>query len=73
MKRDALEYLNKNPDKEFVRFENYKGRPSIRYSTADIMRPACVTCHNTHPESPKKDWKEGDVRGVLELCARWIR
>jgi signal transduction histidine kinase/DNA-binding response OmpR family regulator len=65
--REALKYLTRNPDKEFVRFENYKGRPSIRYSTADIMRPACVSCHNTHPDSPKKDWKEGDVRGVLEI------
>jgi signal transduction histidine kinase len=65
--RDALQYLKRNPDKEFVRFEDYKGRPSIRYSTADIMRPACVSCHNKHPDSPKKDWKVGDVRGVLQV------
>jgi PAS domain S-box-containing protein len=31
------------------------------------MRKQCVDCHNTHPDSPKKDWKEGDVRGVLEI------
>jgi adenylate cyclase len=24
-------------------------------------------CHNTHPDSTKRDWKEGDVRGVLEI------
>jgi signal transduction histidine kinase/CheY-like chemotaxis protein len=65
--RDALKFLTSNPDKQFVRFEDYKGRPSIRYSTADIMRPACVSCHNKHPDSPKKDWKVGDVRGVLEV------
>ena len=23
--------------------------------------------HNTHADSPKKDWKEGDVPGVLEV------
>ena len=63
----ALRYLIGNPDKEFVSFENYQGRPSIRYSTADIMRPACVSCHNTQADSPKKDWKVGDVRGVLEV------
>jgi hypothetical protein len=26
---------------------------------------AC-TCHNTHPESPKHDWKVGEVRGLQE-------
>jgi hypothetical protein len=26
-----------------------------------------VACHNTHPESPKTDWKVGDVRGVQEI------
>ena len=31
------------------------------------MRPSCVNCHNTHPTSPKTDWKTGDVRGVLEV------
>jgi len=30
---------------------------------------ACVGCHNTHPRSPKKDFKMGDVMGglVIEL------
>ena len=27
----------------------------------------CVSCHNTHPDSPRIDWKLGDVRGVLEI------
>ena len=29
---------------------------------------ACVNCHNSHSESPKTDWKLGDVRGVLEVA-----
>ncbi|MGI9515476.1 MAG: response regulator, partial [Pirellulaceae bacterium] len=28
---------------------------------------SCVNCHNTHPQSPKTDWQENDVRGVLEV------
>ena len=24
-------------------------------------------CHNSHPESPKRDWKVGDVRGIQEV------
>ena len=31
------------------------------------MGPACVSCHNTHPESPKRDWSVGDVRGIQEV------
>jgi hypothetical protein len=28
---------------------------------------ACVGCHNTHPHSPKKDFKVGDVMGGLVI------
>ena len=31
------------------------------------MGAACVSCHNAHPESPKHDWKVGDVRGIQEV------
>ncbi|MBW8851105.1 MAG: DUF3365 domain-containing protein [Xanthomonadales bacterium] len=32
---------------------------------ADIASaPACVTCHNDHPKSPRKDWKQNDVMGA---------
>ena len=33
------------------------------------MQPSCLGCHNTHPDSPKRDWKVGDVRGVVEIIA----
>jgi C4-dicarboxylate-specific signal transduction histidine kinase len=32
-----------------------------------MMVQACVNCHNTTPASPKKDWKLGDLRGLLEI------
>jgi class 3 adenylate cyclase len=31
------------------------------------MEQPCVNCHNSHPESPKTDWKVGDVRGIQEV------
>jgi adenylate cyclase len=31
------------------------------------MERSCVECHNSHPQSPRKDWQVGDVRGVLEI------
>jgi PAS domain S-box-containing protein len=66
--REAWEALNIDPDEPFVRIEEIEGRPSLRYATADLMRRSCVRCHNTHPDTPKRGWKEGDVRGILEVA-----
>jgi len=64
---EAWAYLTKNPMKSFSRFEESDGRLWLRYATADRMRESCINCHNTHPDTPKNDWKLGDVRGVLEV------
>ncbi len=60
---EAWDHLTRHPDQPFYRFEG----GTLRYATADVLRPSCVNCHNSHPESPKADWKAGDVRGVLEV------
>ena len=39
----------------------------VRLIAPVIMGAGCVSCHNTHPESPKRDWKVGDVRGIQEV------
>jgi adenylate cyclase len=65
--RQALQYLRQHPDQVFTRFEPFNGRPSLRYAKADHMRASCVSCHNTHPDSPRTTWQEGDVQGVLEV------
>jgi hypothetical protein len=64
---DALSRLRVDPDTPVYRFEDQDGRPVLRYATTRRMKETCVKCHNTHPDSPKKDWKEGDVPGVLEV------
>ncbi|MBD1850006.1 adenylate/guanylate cyclase domain-containing protein [Leptolyngbya sp. FACHB-711] len=65
--RDALAYLRKNPQQKFSRIEKVNGLTTFRYGEASIMRATCVACHNTHPNSPKKDWEVGDVGGVWEV------
>jgi hypothetical protein len=65
--RTALEELRKDPDLPVHRFEEINGRPVLRYATARRMQESCVRCHNTHPDSTRRDWKAGDVRGVLEI------
>jgi len=65
--RDALGALRRDPETPFYRFEEHEGRASLRYAVADRMRTSCVACHNQRADSPKRDWREGDVRGVLEI------
>jgi methyl-accepting chemotaxis protein len=64
---DALSALEQDPSQPFYRIEMVDGRLSMRYAVPDIMQESCVTCHNSHPLSPKTDWQEGDVRGALEV------
>ena len=64
--REALAHLTESTD-PFFRFEDFRGRPSLRYAVAITMGKGCVACHNSHPESPKTDWKVGDVRGIQEI------
>lgn len=65
--REALSRLRDHPDETYFRFEGVGGNRYLRYAKADIMTADCLGCHNTHPDSPKRDWREGDVRGVLEI------
>ncbi|MGJ4752193.1 ATP-binding protein [Leptospira kmetyi] len=65
--KEALVKLQKNPDLPYYVFREIDSSPYVRYALPDRMQPSCVNCHNSHPESPKKDWKVGDVRGILEV------
>ena len=66
--REALVRLRQSNGKETVHeFTEIDGEPVVRYAQARIMKQSCVDCHNTHPLSTRKDWKVGDVRGVLEI------
>jgi methyl-accepting chemotaxis protein len=51
-----------------TRFDIVEGQRVMRVAHPDRMQvKACVGCHNSHPLTPKKDWKLGDMRGVLEV------
>lgn len=64
---EAWSYIKDNPDAVFSRREEVNGKESVRVAIADTMAQGCVNCHNSHPETPKADWKVGDVRGILEV------
>jgi serine/threonine protein kinase len=64
---EALRQLRHDPEQPYSRFEDFRGRPALRYAIARRMRESCVHCHNSHPDSTKHDWQVGDVRGVVEI------
>jgi serine/threonine protein kinase len=66
--REALRHLRASGGRETVHeFTEVGGQRVVRYAQARIMEPSCVECHNIHDQSPRKDWRVGDVRGVLEI------
>ena len=65
--KSALKQLAEHPEQTYSRLDQLDGRPVLRFARADVMRKQCVDCHNTHPDSPKTDWQEGQVRGILEI------
>ncbi len=65
--KEAWERFQADPQTPVVRTSNTADGRVLRYAVADRMRASCVKCHNEHPDSPRTGWKEGDVRGVLEI------
>jgi class 3 adenylate cyclase len=63
----ALQSLRGNPDQKIVDTATSLFSDRVRFVAPVVMGPACVSCHNVHPESPKRDWKVGDVRGIQEV------
>src|ERR1700694_2344559 len=64
----SLQSLRENPDQKIVDAASSMFTDRVRLAAPVIMGPACVSCHNAHPESPKRDWKVGDVRGIQEVA-----
>jgi methyl-accepting chemotaxis protein len=67
---EAWNFLVANPKAVFSREVVQNGRHIVRTGVADTMSAqSCVNCHNADPNSPKRDWNLGDVRGVLEVAS----
>src|SRR5690242_8021625 len=63
----ALSALRAHPDQTVMDVARDGLSNTYRLVTPVIMGTACVQCHNTHPDSPKRDWKVGDVRAIQEV------
>jgi signal transduction histidine kinase len=65
--RRALSDLRANPNRLISEASSTLLTDRVRVVAPIIMGAACVSCHNTHPDSPKHDWKVGDLRGIQEV------
>jgi len=64
----AWQQLTERPDSPVVEQFHDGERQLLRVAIADVMSADfCVDCHNSHSQTPKNDWRLGDVRGVLEV------
>jgi hypothetical protein len=61
---DGLQAVADTPKTPFYRTEKLGAKTYLTAVYADVaVAPACVSCHNEHRDSPKKDFKLGDVMG----------
>ena len=60
----GLQYVLENPSRRFYAEERWGGRSSFVAVYPDVASvDACIACHNSHPESPRRDFKLEDVMG----------
>lgn len=62
----GMEFVLKNAGKNYYGEETLDGKKYFTALYADkAVSGACVSCHNNHKNSPKKDFKLNDVMGAI--------
>lgn len=66
LEKRALETVAKDPAQPFYADEPLGGKRYFAAVYADLaVAPACINCHNNHPDSPRSDFKLGDAMGGI--------
>ena len=66
LERRGLEAIIKNAEKPFTGFIQQAGTRYFQAIYADrAVSDSCVTCHNAHANSPRRDYKLNDVMGGI--------
>jgi len=65
---EAMTRFRNGQQEPYISVEKFEGKDVVRVAIPDYMvAQGCVNCHNTRADTPKNDWKLGDVRGSLEV------
>jgi len=66
--QQAWKQLNIDSETPYTQVEETSSGTYVRIAVADkLVAQGCVNCHNSRADTPKDDWRLGDVRGVLEV------
>jgi hypothetical protein len=66
--RNALETLRRRPEQPVTGIVASGKKRYFQAIYSDrAVSPACVTCHNSHPLSPKQDFKLNEVMGGIAI------
>lgn len=60
---DALKKMLADPELKVLTFADGNQFKGLAADHAIVQ--ACADCHNSHPQSPKKDFKQGDLMGAI--------
>ncbi len=68
VEKDGLKAINATKEKPFYKEETLGKQKYYTAIYADVaVSPGCVSCHNQHAESPRKDFKLNDVMGGVVI------
>ena len=66
--KTGLKFIAENKGKNYYTEETLGGKTYFTAVYADTgVAPACVNCHNDHIDSPRTDFKLGDVMGGVVI------
>lgn len=68
VEKTGLAYIAANKGENYYATEELGGKQYFTAVYADTaVAPACVTCHNDHKDTPRSDFKIGDVMGGVVI------
>jgi len=65
----AWEALSRNSQEPYIESAASNNGAILHYAIADTALAGCVTCHNRHEGSPKRNFSIGDLMGMLVVTA----
>ncbi len=68
VEKAGLKFIAENKGKNYYAKESLGGKTYFTAIYADTgVAPVCVSCHNKHKDTPKRDFKLGDVMGGVVI------
>jgi len=68
VEKEGLKFIAANPGKNYYGEETLGGTKYFTAVYADVaIASACISCHNKHKDSPRTDFKMGDIMGGVVI------